>query len=66
MMFSAPGWKKQRFFRFYEWRDVCGKAENSARGAGTGRVEDIRKAMNNSEFRRKLYRECGIDGGSRE
>ena len=32
----------------------------------TGRVEDIRKAMDNSEFRRELYRECGIDGGSRE
>ena len=32
----------------------------------TGRVEDIRKAMDNSEFRRELYRECGIDGESGE
>ena len=32
----------------------------------TGRVEDIREAMDNSEVRRELYRECGNDGGSRE
>ena len=58
--------KAEIFSDFMNGAMFAGKQKILPGELATGRVEDIRKAMNNSEFRRKLYREYGIDGGSRE